>query len=183
MTNDEAQDRFAATANDLFKYDPAVSAISENAVSENSMFTVRGMPIDTLNSIKVDGQTFPSWDTDLSLEPFEQVELLKGLSGFMYGFGAPGGIVNYVLKRPTDDPYRSITVGYKSAGVFSEAVDLGGRFGNDNRFGYRLNLANEYGNTAEENGHVSRQVASLAFDFRITPDLVLSADAFYQKRK
>lgn len=183
VTSEEARDLFATTANDLFKYDPAVSVTSDNAVSENSMFTVRGLPIDTLNSIKVDGQTFPSWDTDLSLEPFEQVELLKGLSGFMYGFGAPGGIINYVLKRPTDDPYRSISVGYKSAGVFSQAVDLGGRFGNDDRFGYRLNLANEYGTTAEKNGHVSRQVASLAFDFRITPDLVWSADAFYQKRK
>ncbi|MFM0624881.1 TonB-dependent siderophore receptor [Paraburkholderia xenovorans] len=183
VTSDEAQDLFATTANDLYKYDPAVSVISENAISENSMFTVRGMPIDTLNSIKVDGQTFPSWDTDLSLEPFEQVELLKGLSGFMYGFGSPGGIVNYVLKRPTNTPYRSITVGYRSAGVFSEAVDLGGRFGNDDRFGYRLNLVNENGNTAEDHGHVRRQVASLAFDFRITPDLTWSADAFYQKRR
>ncbi|MFM0341717.1 TonB-dependent siderophore receptor [Paraburkholderia fungorum] len=183
VTSEEGKDLFATTSNDLFKYDPAVSVTSNNAISENSMFTVRGMPIDTLNSIKVDGQTFPSWDTDLPLEPFEQVELLKGLSGFMYGFGAPGGIVNYVLKRPTDTPYRSVTVGYQSAGVFTEAVDLGGRFGNDNRFGYRLNLVNEDGNTAEDHGHVRRQVASLAFDFRITPDLTWSADAFYQKRK
>ena len=183
VTTEDGKDLMAITTNDLFKYDPAVSVSSDSAVSENAMFNVRGIPIDTLNNVKVDGQTFPLWDTDLSLEPFEQVELLKGLSGFMYGFGAPGGIVNYVLKRPTDDPYRSVTVGYRSAGVFSQAVDLGGRFGNDNRFGFRLNLANEYGTTAEENGHVSRQVASLALDFRITPDLVWSADAFYQKRK
>ena len=112
VTSEEGEDLFATTANDLFKYDPAVAVISNNTISENSMFTVRGMPIDTLNGIKVDGQSFPSWDTDLSLEPFEQVQLLKGLSGFMYGFGAPGGIVNYVLKRPTDDPYRSISIGY-----------------------------------------------------------------------
>jgi iron complex outermembrane receptor protein len=182
-TSEDAKDLFATTASDLFKYDPATSVSSDNTLTENSVFTVRGMPVDQLNSFKVDGQTFPSWDTDLSLEPFEQVELLKGLSGFMYGFGSPGGIVNYVLKRPTDTPYRSVTVGYKSAGVFSQAVDLGGRFGNDDRFGYRLNLANEYGNTAEPNGHVSRQVASLALDFRITPDLTWSADALYQKRK
>jgi iron complex outermembrane recepter protein len=101
----------------------------------------------------------------------------------MYGFGWPGGIVNYVLKRPTDDPYRSISVGYQSAGVFSEKIDLGGRFGNDNRFGYRLNLVNEDGNTAEANGHLRRKMASLALDFRTTPDLTWSADAFYQKRK
>ncbi len=183
VTSEEAEDLMASTANDLFAYDPATSVSSSNRISENSMFTVRGLPIDTLNGIKVDGQSFPSWDTDLSLEPFEQVQLLKGLSGFMYGFGSPGGIVNYVLKRPTDEPYRSISVGYESAGVFSETVDLGGRFGNDDRFGYRLNLVNEDGNTAEANGHVRRQVASLALDFRITPDLTLSADAFYQKRK
>ena len=183
VTSEEGQDLFANTANDLFQYDPAVSITSSNAVGENSMFSVRGMPIDTLNSIKVDGQSFPSWDTDLSLEPFEQVELLKGLSGFMYGFGAPGGIVNYVLKRPTDTPYRSVSVGYQSAGVFSEKLDVGGRFGKDDRFGYRFNLVNEDGNTAEANGHLRRQVASAALDFRLTPDLTWSVDAFYQKRK
>jgi len=183
VTSDEAQDLFANTANDLFQYDPAVSITSTNARGENSMFNVRGLPIDTLNSIKVDGQSFPSWDTDLALEPFEQVELLKGLSGFMYGFGSPGGIVNYVLKRPTDTPYRSFSVGYQSAGVFSEKLDVGGRFGKDDRFGYRFNLVNEDGNTAEANGHLRRQVASAALDFRITPDLTWSVDAFYQKRK
>jgi iron complex outermembrane receptor protein len=157
--------------------------VGDNATAENSVSSVRGLQIDMLNGVKVDGQSFPSWDTDLPLEPFEQVQLLKGLSGFTYGFGSPGGIVNYVVKRPTDTPYRSISVGYLSAGVFSEKVDLGGRFGNDDRFGYRLNLVNENGNTAEANGHLRRQVASVAFDFRITPDLVWSADAFYQKRK
>jgi iron complex outermembrane receptor protein len=148
VSSEEADDLMASTANDLFQYGPAAFVSSSNRVSENSMFTVRGMHVDTLNGIKVDGQSFPSWDTDLPLEPFEQVQLLKGLSGFMYGFASPGGIVNYVLKRPTDDPYRSISVGYESAGVFSEKVDLGGRFGNDNRFGYRLNLLNEDGNRA-----------------------------------
>ncbi|HEV3431911.1 MAG TPA: TonB-dependent siderophore receptor [Paraburkholderia sp.] len=183
VTTEQGKDRLANTANDLFKYDPAVNIVGDNATGENSVFSIRGLAIDQLNGVKVDGQSFPSWDTELSLEPFEQVELLKGLSGFMYGFSNPGGIVNYVLKRPTDDPYRSFSIGYQSAGVFSEKLDLGGRFGNDKRFGYRLNLVNEDGNTAEANGHVRRQVASLALDFRITPDLTWTADAFYQKRK
>jgi iron complex outermembrane receptor protein len=182
-SSEEIKDLMAGTANDVFKYDPAVVVIGDNATSENSTFSVRGLQIDMLNGVKVDGQNFPSWDTDLPLEPFEQVQLLKGLGGFMYGFGAPGGIVNYVLKRPTVEPYRSFSVGYKSAGVFSESVDLGGRFGPDDRIGYRLNAVNEDGNTAEADGHIRRQAASLALDFKITPDLTLSADALYQKRK
>ncbi|WP_322007165.1 TonB-dependent siderophore receptor [Paraburkholderia tropica] len=183
VTTERGKDLLANTANDLFKYDPAVTIVGDNATGENSAFAIRGLAVDMLNGVKVDGQNFPSWDTELSLEQFEQVEVLKGLSGFMYGFSTPGGIVNYVLKRPTDDPYRSFSIGYQSAGVFSEKIDLGGRFGNDKRFGYRLNLVNEDGNTAEANGHVRRQVASLALDFRITPDLTWTADAFYQKRK
>lgn len=183
VTSEEGKNLMAQTSNDLFKYDPAVTITGENMTGENAYFSVRGLPLDMLNSIKLDGQTFPAWDTELSLEPFEQVELLKGLSGFMYGFGAPGGIVNYVLKRPTDTPYRSVSVGYLSAGVFSEKLDLGGRFGNDDRFGYRFNLVNEEGNTAQANGHLRRQVASAAFDFRITPDLTWTVEAFYQKRK
>ncbi|MFP3795573.1 TonB-dependent siderophore receptor [Paraburkholderia sp. SIMBA_027] len=183
VTTERGKDLLANTANDLFKYDPAVTVVGDNATGENSAFAIRGLAVDMLNGVKVDGQNFPSWDTELSLEQFEQVEVLKGLSGFMYGFSTPGGIVNYVLKRPTDDPYRSFSIGYQSAGVFSEKIDLGGRFGNDKRFGYRLNLVNEDGNTAEANGHVRRQVASLALDLRITPDLTWTADAFYQKRK
>ena len=183
VTTERGKDLLANTANDLFKYDPAVTVVGDNMTGENSAFAIRGLAVDMLNGVKVDGQNFPSWDTELSLEQFEQVEVLKGLSGFMYGFSTPGGIVNYVLKRPTDDPYRSFSIGYQSAGVFSEKIDLGGRFGNDKRFGYRLNLVNEDGNTAEANGHVRRQVASLALDFRITPDLTWTADAFYQKRK
>ncbi|WP_240648278.1 TonB-dependent siderophore receptor [Pararobbsia silviterrae] len=182
-SSEDIQDLMASTANDVFKYDPAVSIIGDHATAENSVFSVRGMQIDMLNGLKIDGQSFTGWDMDLPLEPFEQVQLLKGLSGFMYGFGAPGGIVNYVLKRPTDDPYHSITVGYETAGVFSEKVDLGGRFGPDNQFGYRLNLVNEDGNTSEANGHIRRQVASLALDYRITPDLTWSADVLYQQSK
>ena len=70
VSSEEADDLMASTANDLFQYDPAAAVSSSNRVSENSMFTVRGMPVDTLNGIKVDGQSFPSWDTDLPLEPF-----------------------------------------------------------------------------------------------------------------
>jgi hypothetical protein len=55
VSSDEAKDLMANTANDLFKYDPAVSAIADNSISENSMFTVRGLPVDTLNGIKVEG--------------------------------------------------------------------------------------------------------------------------------
>ncbi|MCA3182085.1 MULTISPECIES: TonB-dependent siderophore receptor [unclassified Cupriavidus] len=183
VSSDEIQQRMAQTANDVFKYDPAVQVLGDNARTENSYFAVRGIRVDMLNGTKVDGQNFVTWDADIPLEPFEQVELLKGLSGFMYGFGSPGGIINYVTKRPTDKPFREVTIGYQTNNVWSEKVDVGGRFGNDDRFGYRINAVNEDGNTNEPGVHVRRQTFSLATDFRITPDLTWNADIMYWKRK
>ncbi len=183
VNSEQIKNQMAQTATDAFKYDPAVTTLSENKRNENSYFAVRGMRVDMLDGTKIDGQNFVSWQADIPLEPFEQVELLKGLSGFMYGFGTPGGIVNYVLKRPTDEPLRQFSVGYEASNVWSEKLDLGGRFGPDNRFGYRLNIVNEEGNTAEPNNHVRRKTISLATDFRVTPDLTWSADIAYWKRQ
>lgn len=183
VNSEQIKNQMAQTATDAFKYDPSVTTLSENKRNENSYFAVRGIRVDMLDGTKVDGQNFVTWQADIPLEPFEQVELLKGLSGFMYGFGAPGGIINYVLKRPTDEPLRQFSVGYEASNVWSQKVDLGGRFGPDNRFGYRLNLVNEEGNTAEPNNHVRRKTLSFATDFRVTPDLTIGADVMYWKRQ
>jgi iron complex outermembrane receptor protein len=37
----------------------------------------------------------------VSTEELERVEIMNGLSGFMYGAGNVGGTTNYVLKRPS----------------------------------------------------------------------------------
>lgn len=187
VSSEEIQDRMAQTANDVFKYDPSVSVLGDNARTENSYFAVRGIRVDMRDGIKVDGQNFVSWDTDLPLEPFDQVELLKGVSGFMYGFGTPGGIINYVTKRGTPTPFAAVTVGWQANNVWSEKIDIGGRAGGsggaDAPFGYRFNFVNEAGNTSEPNVHLRRHVLSAAFDARLTSDLTWTADAMYWDRK
>ncbi|MFC3658182.1 TonB-dependent siderophore receptor [Xanthomonas hyacinthi] len=110
------------------------------------------------------------------------MQLLKGASGFMYGFGAPGGIINYVTKKPTDAPLLDLSVGYRDGGVYSAQVDNGRRFGEDDRFGYRLNVLREQGDTYNDT-HVERTLASLGLDARLTDDLTWSADLLYQDRK
>ena len=58
------------------------------------------------NNNFVDGLRLPSggqW-TRTSFDPFalQQIEVLKGPSGALYGQTAPGGVVNLVTKRPTE---------------------------------------------------------------------------------
>lgn len=182
VRSEDLAERQVSKLGDVFALDASVSDNSGAYSSWASYVTVRGLPLDWQNAYRIDGKPFLSYAITLPYEHFQQIELLKGSSGFMYGFGSPGGIVNYVSKRPTDQPVRSIEVGYKSDSVLSEHVDLGGRFGADDRFGYRLNATHEEGKTFNDGG-IRRDSVSLALDARLTRDLTWNFDTLYQKRK
>lgn len=181
VRGEDMAERQVSKLGDVFALDASVSDNSGAYSAWASYITVRGLPLDWQNGYRINGQPFLSYAITLPYEHFEQIELLKGSSGFMYGFGAPGGIVNYVTKKPTDEPVRSIEVGYKTAGIWSEHVDLGGRFGADGRFGYRLNATHEEGKTYND-GNVRRKSMSLGLDAKLTDKLTWTFDSLYQKR-
>ena len=182
VTSEDLAERQVVKLGDVFALDASVSDNSGAYSGWASYITVRGLPLDWQNGYRMDGKPFMSYGITLPYEHFEQIELLKGASGFMYGFGTPGGIVNYVSKKPTETPVRSIEVGYKSNGIWTEHVDLGGRFGTDDRFGYRLNATHEEGKTFND-GHIDRNAVSLGLDARLTRDLTWTFDTLVQKRK
>jgi len=182
VKSEELAERQVSKLGDVFALDASVSDNSGAYSSWASYITVRGLPLDWQNAYRIDGKPFLSYTITLPYEHFEQIELLKGSSGFMYGFGSPGGIVNYVTKKPSDTPVRSIDIGYKSSSLWSEHVDLGGRFGDEGRFGYRLNATHEEGKTFND-GSLRRDSLSLALDARLTRDLSWDFNALYQDRR
>ncbi len=182
IKSEDLAERQVTKLGDVFALDASVTDNSGGYSSWASYVTVRGLALDWQNAYRIDGKPFLTYAITLPYEHFEQIELLKGSSGYMYGFGSPGGLINYVTKRPTEEPVRSIEVGYKSNNIWSEHVDLGGRFGNDKMFGYRLNATHEQGQTFND-GHITRDSVSLALDARLTRDLTWDFQAFYQNRK
>ncbi len=114
-----------------------------------------------------------------SLEDKERVEVLSGLSGFLFGAASPGGMVNYVSKRPTADRLNSVTLGnyggsqYYVHGDFAGPVDAGGRVG------YRLNVVRQNGETAVDDQKIDRSLVSAALDLRPTDRLTLELNASY----
>lgn len=181
VKSDDLAERQVSKLGDVFALDAAVSDNSGAYSSWASYVTVRGLPLDWQNAYRIDGKPFLSYAITLPYEHFEQIELLKGSSGFMYGFGSPGGLVNYVTKKPSDTPVRSIELGYQSNSLWSEHIDLGGRAGTEGRFGYRLNATHEEGRTYND-GSLRRDALSLALDARLTQDLSWEANALYQHR-
>jgi iron complex outermembrane recepter protein len=143
--------------------------------------SIRGLSLSTGAGTKIDGLPTATSFSEWPLEAVERLDLLKGPAGFMYGFGAPGGIVNYVSKRPTDDPLLTATVGYRSDGIYKVHVDNSQRFGRDDRFGYRLNVAHEQGKTYD-GADLDRKTVSLALDARLSDTLLWDATWTWQDR-
>lgn len=181
VTAQDIEDRQVNKLGDVFALDASVSDNSAAYGAFASYLTVRGLPLDWQNSYRIDGKPFLSYVTVLPYEQFERIELLKGASGFMYGFGTPGGLINYVTKKPTDEPVRAIDIGYVSKSLIHEHLDIGGRAGASGAFGYRLNATHEEGSTYND-GSLYRNSFSLALDARLSDALTWDFQSIYQDR-
>ena len=167
---------------DVIQLDASASD-AYNATGYWDYATVRGFVLDNKFNYRRDGLPI-SAETYLPLDNKERVEILKGTSGMQAGTSAPGGLINYVVKRPlaAAQPLRTIKIEAASAGKISAAADLAGRFGTDNALGYRLNLAADKLNTPAPNTQGSSQLAALAMDWRIGKDSLLEAEVEYSQR-
>jgi iron complex outermembrane recepter protein len=73
--------------------------------------------------------------------PITSDEVLKGPASVLYGQFEPGGIVNYVSKKPLENPYYSAELNAGSYSFYRPSIDISGPLTSDNRLLYRLNAA------------------------------------------
>jgi iron complex outermembrane recepter protein len=174
------QDQQARTIGDVVKNDPSVRTIWPDG-SYINQFTIRGFPTQT-QDMAINGLygIVPPQMTG-GLEAVERVEVLKGPSALLNGMaptGAVGGNINLVTKRATDAPVTQLTTSYFSDAQYGAHVDLGRRFGEDNRWGVRFNGAYRDGRTGVDDQSQRAGSATLKLDFR-GERLRLSADLGY----
>ncbi|EQA99766.1 hypothetical protein L288_18955 [Sphingobium quisquiliarum P25] len=137
VNREEMDIRAVSTVSDALAYTAGVNVESSGIDSRTDEITVRGFGAGgfSSNSNFVDGLRLPNggqW-TRTQFDPFgmEQVEVLKGPSSVLYGQTAPGGIINIVTKRPTQDFHGEAMLqaaGFTDLGrwQFQGAADLGG---------------------------------------------------------
>ncbi|MET0267018.1 MAG: TonB-dependent siderophore receptor [Duganella sp.] len=179
LTARQMQDLQIRSTTDAARYDASLSD-AYNAVGYAEQFSIRGFKLDNASSYRKDGMAIAG-DTQIALENKERLEVLKGLSGLQAGVSAPGGVINYVTKRPTDTPLRTVILEARERGTLYGAADVGGRF-EDNRFGYRVNVAGERLRSIIKGADGNRKFISGAFDWRISPQALLQIDADYQRK-
>ncbi|MEH2179293.1 MAG: TonB-dependent siderophore receptor [Nostoc sp.] len=98
----------------------------------------------------------------------EQVEVLKGPASVLYGQLEPGGVVNYVTKKPLSNPFYSATFTAGSFDFYNPTIDLSGPLTNDKKLLYRLNVS--YENSGSYRDYIENEIfyISPVFTYKIS---------------
>lgn len=166
----------ARTVLDVLKADPSVQPASVGGAFDN--FRLRGFAADFTNTLRRDGLSLAPYQ-DTPLENIERIDVLKGPSGFLYGFNSPGGSINYILKRPTREPFLAVTAELSSQEGRYAAIDGSTAFLND-AVGVRLNAAYERDGDFSHARDLERAFIGAAADIRFSDTLLLQIDGDYQ---
>src|SRR5215510_510448 len=138
----------------------------------------RGMQGSNMQNARKDGMGI-AVTTPSALEEYEQIEVVSGLGGQFYGPTNPSGIFNFVTKRPTEEQFREIELGYEGSSVATIHTDLGGRVGRNRIVGYRLNGVLADGRGYVDVSQLRRQLGAAAVDVRITNRTVIEGNFSY----
>jgi iron complex outermembrane receptor protein len=158
----------AQRVTDALRLDASVSD-NYNLPAYWDKLSVRGYALDNRYNYRREGLPI-SAESIIPMDNKERIELLKGTSGIQSGTSAPGGLVNYVVKRAPsngDKTIRDVTLSYGPGNNRLTAADLGGRFGEDASFGYRFNVAYENLDPYIRDTQGHRNLVALAMDWRI----------------
>ena len=137
VTADQIKAQAATTTSEVMRYTPGTNAEIFGADPRADWVRMRGFLVPEL----LDGTRLPratyAWPR---VDPYmlERVEALRGPAATLYGQTPPGGLINFVSKRPTDTPLREVqlTAGYP--GRAQAAFDFGGPVNDEGTLLYRL---------------------------------------------
>ena len=127
----EIDDMGAQKADEALRYTAGVFAQPFGNDTDTNWIYIRGFDA-TQTGIYQDGLQLYSYAFGgFYIDSFalERIEVLKGPASVLYGGSNPGGIVNYVSKKPTGERLRYLETGINDAGNAYIGMDIGDRAG------------------------------------------------------
>ncbi|MBB1489555.1 TonB-dependent siderophore receptor [Oceanospirillum sediminis] len=107
---------------EALRYTAGVTAQPYGSDNDTDWFKVRGMDAVTyLDGSRLFRDGYYTWLT----EPYglQQIEVIKGPAAILFGESSPGGIINTVQKKPTDNPQNEWYAQLGNKGLYSVNLD------------------------------------------------------------
>jgi iron complex outermembrane receptor protein len=178
ISKDLLDDRQARVMSEAAKLDASIGDYYA-AMGYYENLYIRGFPLDPATSYRINGMSVTG-EQNIAFENKERLEILKGVGAMQAGAAAPGGLINYVTKRPKD--VQSFTVGTGERGTQYIAADYGTFLGESKSLGIRINAANENIRPYVKDAKGDRQFFSLAADAKISSKTLVQFDFEYQDK-
>ncbi|MFF7710379.1 TonB-dependent siderophore receptor [Pseudomonas sp. NPDC007930] len=180
VTRQRLADQNAQTLTEVLGYVPGIFA-PPFAVGDGlagDLFSIRGFnATDYGYGLLKDGLRLQGNRYDTTTEPYglERTEVFRGPSSILYGENAPGGLVNLVSKRPTEQARGELAFTYGSDNRRQLALDVSGPLADDKRILGRLVMLGRNADTQVDSVPDDRLylAPSLTFNFDAATSLTL----------
>lgn len=170
VTRDQIQGQAAQTIPQAVRYTSGVRGEPTGADNRFDYLFIRGFQADFyLDSLKLIGTSGFGFSSSV-IEPYnlERIEVLHGPASVIYGQASPGGVVDMVSKRPTEQPYHEMFFTTGSYGRVQGGIDLSGPVDQNKEWLYRI-TASGY-DVGTQVDHTEYQRVSVAPSLTWRPD-------------
>jgi iron complex outermembrane receptor protein len=187
VTADQIQAQGARTLAESLRYTPGVSAEIWGPDNRCYGTQIRGFKEQSdsffyKDSLQLRGTNFANFTC---LDPYgaERIEVVRGPSSVLYGQGEPSGIINYVSKRPLDQPFHEVELGIGSYKQIEGRFDFSGPLDKAGTWLYRLTGLTSGGGTQVDFVDKDRVFIAPALTWRPNTDTTLTILGHYQHDK
>ncbi|MCP4061515.1 MAG: TonB-dependent receptor plug domain-containing protein, partial [Pseudoalteromonas sp.] len=141
VTADQIEDQNAANLGEVLRYTAGARGETFGFEPRTTFLRIRGFDVATSGLFRDNLKLAnPGFAAGYSLEPYgaERIDVLKGPSSVLYGQAGPGGLVNYVSKRPTFDTRREVRVEAGTNDLVQGHFDISGAVNDSDTLAVRL---------------------------------------------
>lgn len=141
ITSEQMRDQGVDSLAQALRYAPGVDGEPFGFEPRTTFIRMRGFDATT-NGLYRDGLQLrnPRFAVGYNIELYgaERVDVLRGPASVLYGQGSPGGLINYVSKRPKPNAFGEVALELGSFDRIQGQFDLGAPVGDSGALAWRL---------------------------------------------
>jgi iron complex outermembrane receptor protein len=178
VTADQISALGARTPSEALRYTAGVQVERFGGDPRFDWIKIRGFDVNEY----MDGLQLPKGNYAWSrIDPYglERIEVLKGPASVLYGQSPPGGLVNFVTKKPLDEARNEVRIGGGSYGRVETQFDFTGPANADKTVLYRIVGSGRISDTIVDYVNEDHFYIAPSLTFRPTEDTTLTVLGHY----
>ncbi|MFP4229449.1 MAG: TonB-dependent siderophore receptor [Salinivenus sp.] len=184
LTRDQLAVRGVGRLAEALRYTPGAQGETFGFEPRTTFLRFRGFDVTTSGLYRNGLQLRnPAFAVGYSPEPYgaSRVEVPRGPSSVLYGAGNPGGLVNFISKRPTRQPFGEVVFEPGTYNRLQGQADVSGPLDADGTYSYRLTGLVREADTQVDHINNDRIFVAPAVSWRPTDATTLTLLGRYQQ--